>query len=407
MTFLKSFLLKDGPQLDAFSRLRVSDTGNRFDGEFTYDTLEEIFDEVISGAGAIAHQSNTRDVVLSAGGTGLSDYAGMYSYPIPYTPGNSQLAELTGVLDLAEIGSGVAQIFLRTKISGTVDEQVIDQDDWTNKGRLTTSLHSNMDWTMSHIFVIDFQSLKVGRIRYGFNRGGDPIIVHEIKNDNIRQSGYWQSPSLPVYWRIYNDATYTYMEIGYGDTDNAVGFRYRVAKNVLCEMKAICGTVKSEGGKSLFEMDGYTQSADSNVTAKTVSTTLIPLLSIRPRTTFKSSPNNAIAIPKSVSIQTDNPIRLVVYHDATLTGASWSNVETNHSVMEFDVTASAITGGHRILTDYIATSRNIQSASRSLIGKAVLWARKNGNTGILSVCAVRTTTTNASVLTALNWDEIR
>jgi hypothetical protein len=41
------------------------------------------------------------------------------------------------------------------------------------------------------------------------------------------------------------------------------------------------------------------------------------------------------------------------------------------------------------------------------MGKAVLWARKNGLSGILTVCAVRTTTTNASVLTSINWEEIR
>jgi hypothetical protein len=400
MTVLRAITIKDGANVDAFSRLRVSDSANRFDAEFTFDTLEEIIDEVIGGSGTIAHQTNTRDVLLSVGATGLTDKAGLYSYPVPYTPANSQLIEMTGVLDFAEIGGGVAQLFLRSKITGSVVEQTFNQDEWTKP-------NTDIDWKKSQIFVIDFQSLKVGRIRYGFNRGGIPVYVKSITNDNIRGSGYWQSPSLPAYWNIYNDATYTYMEIGYGDTNNAVGFRYRIAKNSLAKMKAICGTVKSEGGKPLFEMDGYPQSADSNVTAKSVSTTLIPLISIRPRTTFNSLPNNAIAIPKYISIQTDNPIRLVVIHDATLTGASWSNVDTTHSIMEFDTSATAFTGGHRLFSDYVATSRNTQSSTRSLMGKAVLWARKNGLSGILTVCAVRTTTTNASVLTSINWEEIR
>lgn len=390
----------DSANLDAFARVRVSEPANRFDGEFTYDTLEEIIDDVKAGAGTITHQANTRDVLLKANGTTTGDYAGLHSFPVPYTPGCSQLIEITGVLDYAAIGSGTAQLFLRSKITGTVQEEVYDQADWD-------SPNNDIDWTKSLIFLMDFQSLRVGRIRYGLVRNGVPTYVHEIINDNVRNSGYWQTPSLPLYWKIYNDSTYTYMEVGYGDDNNGIGFRYRIAKNSLASMIAICGTVKSEGGKSLFEMDGFPQSANSNVTAKTVSTTLIPLLSVRPRTTFNSIPNTSIAIPTYISVQTDNPIRIGVWHDATLTGASWADVDTNHSIMEYDTTASAFTGGHRILSEYVATSKNIQTSARSLMGKAVLWARKNGYTGILTVAAIRTTTTNASVLTSLNWEEIR
>lgn len=390
----------DKLSFDAFGLARVSEPGNLLDVEFTYDTLEEIVDEVISGAGVIAHQSNTRDVVLSAGGTGLSDYAGLYTYPVPYTPGNSQLIKITGVLDYADVGGGVAQLFLRSKISGSVTEEVYNQSDWEDP-------NLDMNWDLSHIFVMDFQSLKVGKIRYGFNRGGDPIYVHEIKNDNLRNSGYWQSPNLPVYWRIYNDATYTYMELGYGDTDNGIGFRYRVAKTILAEMKAICATVKSEGGDSLFDLKGYPVSADMAETPKTVSTTIIPLISIRMRSTFNSLPNNTIAIPNTLSVQTDNPIRLIAYHDATLTSPSWANVDTNHSVLERDISASALTGGHVIDSEYVATSKNINAAFNTLLGKSVLWYRKNGNTGIFTIAAVRTTSTNASVLCGIKLNEIR
>lgn len=400
MTYFKEIKYLDSANLDAFSRLRVSDTGNRFDAEFTFDTLEEIIDEVVSGTGNISHQPNTRDVLLENAGTSTGDYAGLYSYPIPYTPGNSQLIELTGVLDYAALGNGTAQLFLRSKITGSVTEDVYDQDDWD-------SPNSDIDWTASHIFVMDFQSLKVGRIRYGFNRGGKPVYVHELKNDNVRNSGYWQSPSLPAYWRIYNDATYTYMEIGYGDTNNAIGFRYRIAKNAGAQMVAICSTVKSEGGDALFDMKGYPQTADMAQTAKTVSTTIIPLISIRARATFKSLDNNAIAIPTTLSVQTDNPIRLIAYHDATLTGASWSDVDTNHSVMEKDTSASALSGGHYIDSEYVATSKNINAAFNTILGKAVLWNRKNGNSGIFTIAAVRTTSTNASVLCGIKWSEIR
>ncbi len=386
--------------LDAFNRLRTSGTGNRLDAEYTYDKLPDIIDEVLGGVGTATFQSNTRDVLLANVGITTNDFAMMSTYPTPYTPGNSQLVEITGVLDNASIGGGTAQLFLRSKISGSVLEEVYNQADW-DVPTLT------LDWEASHIFVMDFQSLKVGTVRYGFNQDGKPNQVHAINNDNIRKSGYWQSPSLPCYWRIYNDATYTYMEIGYGDTDNAIGFRYRILKNAAASMVSICCTVKSEGGLDLFSMKGYPQSADMGVTKKTVATTIIPLLSIRPKALFNTFTNNTISIPSSISLEIDNPIRLIVYQGGTLTGASWVDVDTNNSVMERDVTASAITGGRIIASEYVATSRNVQSAANVVLGKAVLWARKSTNTGILTIAAVRTGTTSSATLTGIKWEEIR
>jgi len=390
----------DTMSVDSFGRARTSDPANRLDAEFNYDKLEEIFDEVLNGAGTVTQDANARHLLLETNGAGVGDNAAMYSYPIPYTPGCSQLIELTGVLDYAAIGGGIAQLFLRSNITGSVVEEVYNQDEWINPV-------PEINWSYSQIFAIDFQSLKVGRIRYALNQSGVNTPVHQIINNNIRNTGYWETPNLPAYYRIYNDATYTYMELGYGDEDNAIGFRYRTTANVAAQMTAICCTVKSEGGKDLFDMGGYPQSADMGVTANTVSTTIIPVISVRQRSTFNSIANNSIAIPEFLSIQTNNPIRLILYHDATLTGASWSNVDTTHSTMEFDVTASAISGGHIIFSEYVATSKNVSAAVNTLLGKAVLWYRKNGFSGVLSVAAVRTDTTNASVLCSIKWREIR
>ena len=393
--------LYDSVDVDAFGRLRVSDPSNRMDIEFIYDKQNEIVDEVVGGSGTATHVANTRGVTLANGGATTGDYAGLYTYDVPYTPGNSQLVEITGALDFADIGSGTAQIFLRTKVSGSVIETVTDQTSWS------INTVSDVDWSLTHIFAIDFQSLKVGRIRFAMVREGIIIPVHTITNDNVRNTGYWQLANHPVYWRVYNDATYTYLEVGYGDTDNAVGFRYRIAVNGSATMSAICGTVKSEGSFVLTEMPGYPRSISNGTTTKTVSTTLLPLLSIRPRSTFNSITNKGLALPLSFSIQTDNPIRLVIYHDNTLTGASWSNVDTTQSFMEYDVTASALTNGHVVFTDYIATAKNTPSGAGGILGRVPLWYRRGTESGILTIAAIRTSGTDATVLASLNWKEIR
>ena len=398
----------DSASLDAFGLSKVGQPATRFDAEFTYDKLEEIFDEILgSGGGSVTHDANTRHLLLETTGNGLLQSAEMRSFPVPYTAGNSQTVEMTGVLNYANIASGTAQLFLRSKTTGSVVEEVYNQEDWNRNGVSTYSLHSDINWSFSHIFDMDFQSLKVGRIRYRMNRQGKPICVHEIYNDNVRNTGYWQNPSLPIYYKVYNDATYTYMEMGYGNESNAIGIRYRVPLDAAGAMTAICCTVKSGAGKYLFDMNGYPQSIDSGVTTKTVSTSIIPLLSIRQLTTFNSIENLSIAFPKEISIQTDNPIRLIIYHDVILTGASWSDVDTNHSTMEYDVTATALTGGHVIQSEYVATSKNTQATAKGLLGKAVLWNRQNANTGILTLAAVRSSNANADVLISQKWEEIR
>lgn len=393
----------DKASYDAFGRQRTSETGQRLDVEFLYDKQPDFFDEITNN-GTVTFNATTRDLTLSLGDAVDGSYAAMASHPIPYTPGNSQLIDITGVLDLAAIGGGNAEFFLRSSITGSAVEEVVAQADWIN-------LTEGVDWTTSHIFSMDFQSLKVGTIRFFLVQDGSPIQVGSIHNDNERDSGYWQIPNLPVYWKIYNDATYTYMEMGYGNDDNAIGFRYKIAANASATMKAICCTVKSESGISLQNMEGLPRSIDNGVTSKSVSTTLIPLLSIRPKSTFNTLDNLAIALPRSISISPSNPIRLVVIHDGTLTTPSWADVDDPDSMMEYDVSATAVSGGHVVFSDYFTTTSNNRStSSKSILGKTVLWNRKStaaGITGVLTIAAVRYGGVDSSCVSAIQWDELR
>lgn len=391
----------DTASIDAFGRWRTSDTGNRLDIEFNYDKQSEIVDEVKAGSGTATHVANTRSVTLANGATGTGSYAGLYTYDVPYTPGNSQLIEITGALDFAGIGGGTAQIFIRTSISGSAVETTYDQDIWSD------NTVSDVDWSNTQIFMMDLQSLKVGRIRFYLNRGGVATKVHEITNDNVRNTGYWQLASHPVYWRVYNDADYSYMEVGYGDTNNAIGFRYRITKNASATLSAICATVKSEGGSSLFNMPGYLRVASRGVTKKTVSTTEVPLLSIRPKSTFNSISNKGFAIPNNFSIETSNPILVRMYHNCSVVSATWADVDTAESFMEYDISGLSFNAGHKILAEYVSSSRNQSASAKGILGRVPMWYRRNAEYGNITVTAVRTGASDGDVLASLSWEEIR
>lgn len=397
--------LADSFSADPFNRLRTSDPGNRLDVEFIYDEQDEFFDEVVNN-GAVTHNTVSRDLDITLSSAVNGSFSSIYSHPVPYTPGCGQLIECTGTINAGGL-RGSMEVFLRSNVTGTITEQVIQQKDWITNNK--TSGSKAINWAFSHIFVIDFQSLKVGRIRFGLNQGGNPNLVATIENDNIRNTGYWQLPSLPVMYRLYSDGTYCYHEIGYGDATNAVGFRYKTTASTSAALKAVCCTVKSEGGRALQDMPGLPRSISNGTTTKTAGTTEIPLIAIRPRTTFKSLTNYGIALPKAISVQTDNSILLRAYHNPTLTGASWANVSLNDSMMEYDVSATAFTNGHRIMDEYIGTAKNAAESTGTLLGKTVLWNRlvPANHSGILLLTAVRTSNTNASVLAGIKWDEIR
>ena len=392
-------------QTDAFGRMRVSNTGQRLDGEFIYGAQDDYFDHTTNN-GTITHNANTRDLTLSVSAAANGDFAKVASYPVPYTPGNSQLIDITGVLDLAGIGGGTAEIFVRTSISGSAVETTYTQSTWSDLKV------GEVDWTQSHIFTMDFQSLKVGTIRFGMVKNGIIRPVLSVHNDNIRDSGYWQLANGSVYWDLYSDGTNSYMEIGYGNDNNAIGFRYKIAANASATMKVICCTVKSEGGESLYNMPGLPRAADTNTTSRTVSNVAYPVISIRPKTTFLTYENLMLALPKSYTINTNQPIHFHLMHDTTLDAGtvSWQDVDTNDSMMEYDVSATSFTGGHKIASGYLGaagTAATRVGQGGGLLGKTVLWNRQDSVTGVLTLAAIRTTANDATVYAGLEWEEIR
>lgn len=388
---------------DAFGRQRVSGTGNRLDIEFLYGKQPNFFDETTSN-GTVTHNTTSRDLTLSLANAADGSFAKMASYPVPYTPGNSQLVEITGVLDLANLGTGTAEVFVRSSVTGSPVETTLAQTDWE---ALKTA--DDVDWSTSHIFVMDFQSLKVGTLRFGLYQSGVFIPVAQIDNDNVRNTGYWQLANGSVYYKLYNSGGSTYAEIGYGNENNAIGFRYVIATaTASATMKAICCTVKSEGGDPLRDVPGLTRTANNGETEKVVAATRIPILSIRTRETFNSLENLVLSRLESLNVTATQPIRVDLVLDPTLTDAVWANVNDTESVMEVDTAATALSGGSTVLSFYVPSgSGNNASGEGATLGKQVIWDRQGSPTGIVTVAAVRTGNNSADVLAALNWEEIR
>lgn len=313
--------------------------------------------------------------------------------------------DVTGVLNNTDL-DGDAYVFLRSKISGSVVDTRVLQENWD------FNVASDRDWGTSQIFVIDFQSLRVGTISYYLNVKKELIHLHDIHNDNVRKSGYWQRPTLPVHWRQFNDATYTYTEFGYGDDENAVGFGFRTLVNAGASAVAICNAVKSEGGKYIEDLPGIPWVAKSAVGAnKTVSTTKIPLLSIRVADTIGSIANRALVIPQAYSLYTNNPIDYEVWYRASVSGGAdvWTSLGAETGVeVNVDHTTITTTNGYLVDSGRVSTDINKQaSINNAILSKAIMALGRTGTSDILTIAAVKTGASDGSVGTVITGKTIR
>jgi hypothetical protein len=174
---------------------------------------------------------------------------------------------------------------------------------------------------------MDFEWLGVGSVRCGFIIDGQYIVCHTFNNANDITNVYMTTAILPVRYEIKT-------------TTSAVA----------ASMKAICCSVVSEGG---FEQTSVDHVARRTTVLGTIGGTFLPLVSIR----LASGRTGAVVLPNRVQVlpTTSQNYEVALVKNPTLTGASWTAVPTDANV-EFDVAATATTGGSIVQTDYTTAS---------------------------------------------------
>jgi hypothetical protein len=391
----------DNLTLSEFGEQRTAEPGNRSDGEFLYDLQPLLYDNISANGGTATHVANGRHILLAVGGSETNRVGGMRKhYWTPYTPGNGQEIDITGTLNAANLEGGTAEVFLRSTVTGVTTLQTVPQADWI-------AAKDDAHWQYSQIFRMSFQSLRVGRIQFSLARNGGIVKVAEITNDNIRATGYWQYASLPPYWKIYHDDGKTVAEFGYGDELNGIGFRY-VFPDIQADATAIaiCETVKSQGGERLKEIPGFPFTTAPMAAARTASTTIVPVISIRVAATFNSIENRSLVIPTGFEIETTHPINWFIYYRPTLTSPTWGPNDT-HSGVEVDVVATAITGGYLFEAGMLGAGNNQRVQEAGLLDRVLMSLGSTGTADILTIAAVRSGAQDASVRALIKGKAIR
>lgn len=339
-----------GTALDAFGRIRVSQPFTLFDSSHHYAD-NGLFDTATTGTASTSHNANTSTVSLTVGTASGDEVIRETKRVFVYQPGKSLLILNTFVMNAAKTGlrqrvgffganNGIfieldgttVNLVERSYVTGSIAETKVAQANW-NGDKLNGTGESGLtlDLTKAQIFWIDIEWLGAGSSRCGFIINGKYYLAHTFHHANIIGNVYLSTATLPIRYEITNTAT-------------------TASSSTLSQ---ICSTVLSEGGFErkvaplVIRMTGVTS----------VATSFEPLITMR----LASDRLDAAILLNKYSVTTINNAlyEIALIRNATLTGASYNT--TDFSNIDYDVTATALTGGTILRSDYVNNTNQASS----------------------------------------------
>jgi hypothetical protein len=349
----------DSPNLDAFSRLRVSQPFSIFTSSLVTESGDTSFETYISG-GTITYNSEKSEVQFSVTTSGDRVLREQHGYNF-YQPGKSQLSIMTGVFGTPtadtikrigyyndsdglffQLSGATFGVVLRTSTSGSVVDTFIPQSEWNidtlNTGNTLNPSGKHLDITKTNIYLIQFQWLGVGRVIFGLDIDGVIQPIHEILNANNKTEVYMSSGSLPIRHELISE----------GGSDST--------------FKQICSTVISEGGQEDF---GYLFSVSNELTTRTITASNTQaVLSVRLSNLFNGKTNRIKLEPVGIDLfTTTNTVNaywaLVLqkgYLGESNLGGSPTWTEIPNSGIEYSVNGTTTTGGTIIESGFISST---------------------------------------------------
>lgn len=409
MSFInpEEMAFRDGRNVDANQRLRSSQPYVVYSNSNQYGLNQRDFVALNVGTGTSAHLPNEGAVELQTGGTASGAKtvrATRLNWRCPL--GRSLIVSTTQTFGGAVAGvrrrigffddeDGVfleqtatdLRFVKRTSITGVVsDGQFAAQADW-NIDRMDGTGPSGitLDISLRQTLVFDIQnSSGTSRIRCGFIIGGILFYCHEFKTGNVVLTLLSKTLHLPLHAEIENT------EVAAAPAGMKINGSYIVL----------------EGGDDEFAR-GYLNTGSTGTTSIAV-TTRRPVLSIRAKATLNGLPNRGWVIPYDYSIRVSgNDAFYEIIVGGTLTGPAWTSAATD-SAGEYDVSATAIAGGVRVISGFGVT----QQGNFSTIGQSNLIDRFPTSvdylTGGQTTYTIVATSFSgvANVSAAINWREI-
>ncbi len=391
----------DSHSVDAFGRWRVSNPHTIFDSKLLHGDNEPLLwdEELISGTMATSGPTAAKPFIdFTSSNTIAGRRVRQTFVRFNYQPGKSQMILMTGILELAsgtktgcqrriglfdddngaffESDAGTIGVTVRTNDTGSPVDTTVAQTSWnidTMDGGADADNPSGLilDATKAQIFVIDYQWLSIGRVRFGFEVGKHIEYVHEHNVANSDVIPWSSTPNLPLRYEIV--------------TTTSSG---------VCSMRCICSTVISEGGSSNTGIVRHVGTAGAGVTTDTENV-LFAVVGLQLKTTHLGA--NIEVLESLIQIHTTGEfIEWILLYgakgNAITVAGTFAYGDLANSAVQFALGAgvtNTVTGGTHVAGGYAETGGNQSgggSGGEFLHSEASLGAAIDGTRSQLVLC---------------------
>jgi hypothetical protein len=394
------FTTFDGAAIDAFSRLRTSQSLTLFDSDNREKENGKWSN--LTANGTVSHISTENSISLEIGQVSGDKIYRETRRVFPYQPGKSLLVLNTAVFDapkenlrqrmgyfslkngiFLENESGINYFSLRSESLDTTLK--IPQNDWNgDKCDGTGESGFNLDVAKGNIFWVDIEWLGVGDVRCGFFFNGRAILAHTFENTNNYTSVYMSDACLPIRYEIEN--------IG-STSSNSI-------------MKQICSSVISEGGYE-ERTEEWSATRTTAIASTSVATGYAPVVSIR----MAAGKTDSIIIPSQVHIFGDgnNAVyEYVLIRNANITGGDWVPHTPSTGNIEYNINATSMNAGTIIQTGLFTSTALVRGLINTDLNYnfAFQLGRDQTPTSDTMTLAVRHLAVGGSVYGSLNWFDL-
>jgi hypothetical protein len=390
------------------NRLKISNYQTDFFNTFQYGKETDVWDESTTLGGAATWNSNTNWVDMSVDGTQGSKVIRQTRNVMRYIPGrSSQLTyavrfqtPVTGIRrriglfddangfyfeDAGVLGAdGLPEYnaVVRTSTSGVLVENRVPRSQW-NGDRLDGLGISGIiaDATKTQMVSFEYEWYGAGQIAIGYVIDGFTHIVHTFNHANINTVPWSSTPFLPIRLELENLT-------GVAGTH----YLYQGSNSLI-----------SEGEATKL---GIAQNVTGPITGRTMSSanTFYPILSIR----LKSTALKGIVLPTFFQAATvDNTsVFYKLIRNATLTGANFVNMPDPNAFTQYDISATAYTGGVDLDSGFVIGG----GGTGIRLDKDTVYQIGRGSMGTVSdtlTLAIASPNANKAALAAMTWIEQR
>ena len=389
------------PQFTGKNRFKVSPFQTSFFNTFQYGLETDVWETDTTGTASAVHDPNASNVVMSVGSTAGDKVIRQTRQVMRYIPGRVSLVSFAirletpvagvrrrfGVFDgengaFFEDDGGTYSCVLRSNVTGTPVETRVTRDNW-NGDKLDGNGYSQItaDPEAVQMINIEYEWYGAGQVIFSYTIDGETHSIHKFNIANRQNQVWCSTPFLPIRVEIEN-------------VTGAAGTHYIY-----------------QGSNSLIqegepEKLGTLLSVSNDITGTTLTNANIfyPVISLR----LKASALQSVMLLRSLQAVTNDNTNVYwrLYQNSTLTGASWTDHPDPNSFMQYDTTATALTGGTTLLSGFTiaggASLVNVDDKAALQIGRSGI-----GTISDTYTLACAAPNVNKAALAVLNWIEQR